>query len=116
MSRLVPTPPPPPWDEYRRRWRVAWVVLLTYLPAVVVLGVPMKWVTASDLPVALLASAWMTGILLAGWRAGVFPCPRCGRPFFLRGMIGKLLARECVHCGLPKYAPADFPYTADDYS
>ena len=54
---------------------------------------------------------WFVAADITGRRANCFPCPRCGKYFAFKWWYSKsiLLARRCVHCGLPKYAPNDGP-------
>lgn len=39
--------------------------------------------------------------ILLSLYSGLIPCPRCGKPFFLKGGYGNALARRCLNCKLP---------------
>jgi hypothetical protein len=91
------------WDDYRRR--VRWF-LGVWLGGFVV-AVSTAWVL-SHTP----ASAWApfaTGILwlasfaTAAIRLQLFRCPQCGHQFFKSSWYYWPFARNCVHCGLPKW-------------
>lgn len=80
------------WRSYRiRLWLTvgcAVAALLGWLPPLRRLGV----------------GIWLVGgmVLMLLWMLA-FPCPVCGRPFFRKSGWQNLLARRCLHCGLPKY-------------
>jgi ribosomal protein L37E len=56
-------------------------------------------------PVAMLP--WMVAAIVKSQGAIRVPCPRCGKPFNSTSWSYNGLARRCMHCGLPKWAPAD---------
>jgi hypothetical protein len=72
------------WREYRRRRRWVW--------ALGVAPLPLLWLLAAVqgehpglAPVAIVAGlAWLGAASVTGWRFGLWPCPRCGRPFGMR--------------------------------
>jgi hypothetical protein len=66
----------------------------------------------------VLGLAWIVGAALTGWRFGLWPCPRCGRPFAITSLkdwfgsmsgdqLRMLMTARCWHCGLPKWSPND---------
>jgi len=93
------------WNEYRRRRNAVLALWLAYVPAVFLVAYLCDLTIHSYTPAFAVAIAWMAASLIANYRVSAWPCPRCGKPFsssFWRHY--GLLARKCVHCGLPKYA------------
>jgi hypothetical protein len=92
------------WQERRRRWRTAWVAFAAVIPCTVLLSLIIEalfgpgWELLAFLPVAL---AWV----LAGLRYQFWPCPRCSKPFYATWWCRWPMADNCLHCGLPEYAP-----------
>jgi hypothetical protein len=93
------------WAEYRRRRNIFWLVLATYVPGVLTLGLPARWLFGSDLAIYVVAATWMIAFAVSGTRMTMWKCPRCGRSFFRTFWGGNPLAARCVHCRLPKWAP-----------
>lgn len=91
------------WDDYRRRRRLFWFAFLGYVPVVGVVGSSLSWIVGSDLPAIAVALAWMVFSAFAGVRMKAFPCPRCGKPFFLGPFFQNPLTQRCVHCRWPKW-------------
>jgi hypothetical protein len=105
------------WEAYRVRKRK----LVLYTIAVFLGIVPFQLVVAfidrklfSSTSMVFPASLVWGGLyIFVGSRLRVFPCPRCGKNFYA-GMLhnpaelllkpNALLGRQCVHCGLPKFA------------
>ena len=94
----------PAWANYRRRRLVAFLLFVGYLPAVLAIAIPLKRVTGSDEWMAAVAFCWMAAWGFSIIRLGSFRCPRCGKGFHVSGMFGNPLARNCLHCRLPKWA------------
>ena len=107
---LAPTDPYyAAWHEYSRIWRRS--IFLTLALFVVGGGL------ASVLVEALLPRGpdWLPLVAVAPWVIAAIAvsqppmrwhCPRCGQRF-LSGKTGyNGLARACLHCGLPKWAPS----------
>src|SRR6516225_5111410 len=91
------------WNDYRKRQRLVWAIALTYIPGVLVLGVPVSKLFNSEAPMIVVAFAWMiafagTGVYYSSWK-----CPRCGKPFF-KSWYYNSFARRCLHCKLPKWS------------
>jgi len=66
------------WTEYRRRRNLFWLVLVTYVPGVLVLGLPLQWLLGSEEPIYLAAGAWMVAFIVTANRMTAWRCPRCG--------------------------------------
>jgi hypothetical protein len=100
----------PAWDEYRRRRRMfLWTHLL--LPLWVSGAIVLEFFAGREFPrtglvtfVAVLLPP-MACLMFAYLRWIFWPCPSCGRPFFLTWLGNNCFARRCLHCGLPKWAP-----------
>ena len=104
------------WCEKRRRSRIRWIGSLALAPITVLifLGVQFAlmrvfevntpWGGLVLLPAFL--GLWALTAYAADW-----PCPRCGKPFYWRAsLLGGgywPFADNCLHCGLPEYAPRD---------
>lgn len=100
------------WLDLKRRNRLAIGMFLGWIPfgmtvamTAQALGIPERFV----FPVLI---AYMAGFAAAGVRAGRFPCPRCGDPFFSRAATWywgyhNSFSSKCLNCGLPKNAPRD---------
>jgi hypothetical protein len=82
------------WRDYR--WRLAAVLLALGL-----------FVTAPLLSDRFRSSwfgpLWLGSMIVASIRLSWWRCPRCARTFF-SNLINNPLTRQCMHCGLPKWA------------
>lgn len=94
------------WQWYKRFRKLSWVILLGWVPLIFL------WDRFG------FSGRWLVFYLLLNYAAGiaksVWPCPRCRqsfskpeRFFFRGGGYPGGIAPECVHCGLPKFAPDD---------
>jgi hypothetical protein len=61
----------------------------------------------SETAALVVLGSWMAFYGVAGVRFQMFRCPRCGRRFCFKWWFHDLLARQCLHCGLRKYADPD---------
>jgi hypothetical protein len=84
-----------------RRWRSwLWFFVLTYIPVIMVV----KRATHSELALVPFVIMWVVGVVRYGARAAFSRCPRCGDFFHSTGAspsFFNLLAKKCMHCGLP---------------
>jgi hypothetical protein len=92
------------WQNYRRRRFWFFVIWLTYVPGVFVLGYPLSRLLDSGIPVYILAGAWIVAFIASANYMELFPCPKCRRAFFRTSWFHNPLARRCVHCGFPKWS------------
>lgn len=98
------------WMQYRRvRRRSHGLSLLLVLG-----GGLLSWQLLAALAPAAPGWAWLVALvpwLFAGARANQAalrcPCPRCGKPFHAADWYRNDLARRCIHCELPKWAPGE---------
>ena len=95
------------WQEYRRRRLWFFVIWLTYVPGVFVLGYPLTWLFGSDIPIYVVAGAWMLAFIVSANYMESFCCPRCHDAFFRKFWFHNPLARRCVHCGFQKWSDDD---------
>jgi hypothetical protein len=93
-----------PWQDYRRRRRIFFVIWVTYVPGVFILSYPLSKMFDSGMPVYAIAGAWMLAFVISSIYLSSFPCPRCHRSFFYTWWFHNPFARRCVHCGLPKWS------------
>ena len=104
-ERIVFAPTSPPWREYRKRWRITWLLFF--------LG-PLGWVIPGSLLIGeslglgdraiffAVVLPFFLAVVVTTWRAGFWPCPRCSYPFHATCWYNNPLSSACVHCGLPK--------------
>src|SRR5260370_3248799 len=90
------------WVKNRIRTRIGCFLWIGFMPAIFLSGF-LFWF--------LFGWAWPIGAIpgivihMAIYCYVIFwPCPRCGRPFNLTLWRG-YWSDNCLHCGLPKYAP-----------
>src|SRR5215831_11587385 len=96
MSKNVP----PVWIESKRRARTYWLFLLSCIPLLAVALFVMRSIYGVIVGMLLFVAAlsWLC------WRWVLWPCPRCGRPYFYKFPWGNVYRRKCAHCGLEKWA------------
>jgi hypothetical protein len=95
------------WNEYRRRRRIYWILFLSYVPGVVLVGFPLAYYFSSEWLGMSVAGLWMLAWVVARMRMYNWRCPRCGDWFFHTFWNYKWFRGKCVHCGLPQWADHD---------
>jgi hypothetical protein len=95
------------WAEYRRRRKLYRLVWLTYIPGVLIIGLPLSWSFHSNAAFFAVVALWAVAFMAAANYLGFWKCPRCGKPFSRGRWYYNPFARECVHCGLPEWAASD---------
>ena len=97
------------WRKYRRLRNVLAVGFLAYIPVLFLVAYVLARAFHTFVPGFVLALSWMASLMVASIRLNIWRCPRCRKPFSLpRWWYNKgLLARKCVHCGLPKFTLDD---------
>jgi hypothetical protein len=94
------------WDELTRRTVVSWAALAGCL---VVLSLAICFLSPDAVLVGVLPIVFALYAAAQWWRMS-FPCPACGKPFFIKNG-GSYGGGACMHCGLePGAAP---PAAAD---
>jgi hypothetical protein len=83
------TQEPSPWQDYKRRRRVFFAILLSYIPGVFTLSRPLTRLFHSSIPFYVVAGAWMLAYVVSYFFMCSFPCPRCHRAFFLAAWPGR---------------------------
>ena len=73
------------WREYRRRRNLFWLIWLTYIPGVLVIGLPLESLIKSEVPIYFVAFGWLIAFAVAGWRLSYWRCPHCGKWFLPNG-------------------------------
>src|ERR1051325_3073087 len=96
------------WEDYRRRRNLFWIVFLTYIPGILIIGIPLACLFHSNVVGPIVAGLWMLAFIVVSNYWGFWKCPRCGKPFFRKWWYHNSFARRCVHCKLPKWAVNDF--------
>lgn len=92
------------WLDYRRARRINFALLLGGLPLACVLVIMLASARFSAHPLAVFFVVWIAALTVSGIRVVTFRCPRCRRLFFVKNALVLHWARNCRHCGLPKWA------------
>src|SRR3954463_747137 len=94
------------WQRYKRVRNLFWVLFLGLFPALLMMLVALG--TSFESPGLVIAAVWFVLLLMVGNRVSRWRCPRCGKIFAGAWWYNKgFAARNCEHCGLPKYASTD---------
>ncbi len=96
-------PVDPAWQDYQRRIRCFLLAWLGGFVLIAALLVPLDALGSPDWTPMALGIAWMAAFAWAGLRLQQFRCPRCSNAFFYTTFSYWPFARECRHCGLPKW-------------
>lgn len=105
----------PEKPSYESTWKLLklWdqILLLTVVSDAVIIAVFATLDFGLEPPVANLILYGVIAVCLAGLAMlvglrGMTRCPRCGNAFQLKGTSSNPLSGRCVHCGLPRGAPA----------
>lgn len=94
------------WREMRRRRAWVWGALLGLLPGFG-LAMAVTAVLQSEAALAILGIAAFLPFFVAYFRFNYWPCPRCGKAFFVDFFGFHAFTDECRRCDLPLYAPCD---------
>src|SRR5689334_21727402 len=92
-----------PWQEYRRRRNLALFALLGYVPGVSLIEWAARREFGTAPPTFVVVIGWLIFFVVAAFREESFRCPQCRGLFFAKLGYHNPFARQCVHCGLPKY-------------
>ena len=99
-----PKPYAAAWSNFRKRRRRFWLFYFGY-PACALALVSLADRFANPEPLLLLSFfsfVVITVPLAVQYKR--FACPRCGQPFFVKGLFSNGYVRRCRHCGLPKWS------------
>jgi hypothetical protein len=94
------------WREYRKRCIIFLIIFATCIPAVVLV----ENLLHSDTVFFIVSFVGMLAFFVAGIRILTWPCPRCGKSFYVYGSIWRsnpFFTGRCLHCGLPKWSVKD---------
>jgi len=90
------------WIDYRKLQRR---VLLLWLCGFLILGVlvllPRQWFPRHAVPFLVAGSGYAIVLAVLSLRLSFWPCPRCGKLFFLRFGLFPSYSGRCAHCRLP---------------
>ncbi len=109
----------PAWDEFRRRRRAFWLAILSLPLWLVPMGTIQHFLAgrgygATSLVTFLAVVPPLACLAVVSLRRTFWPCPSCGRPFHTTWWYGNnWFARQCGHCGLPKWTSKQKPAEAD---
>jgi hypothetical protein len=90
------------WQRYEELRRIVLLLWASWFPFVFLAG----WWTRNSLDripplLVVVIVVWTLGVAGMGLRLGFWPCPRCGKRFFLTSRLQRAGGKECPHCGLP---------------
>jgi hypothetical protein len=84
--------------EIRRRRRLKWTVLLVGLLLWIVASPLLIWLTGSQNAPLVPGILYVAAFVLATQYDAQSLCPRCGKEFSRRGLIGWPDTQHCLHC------------------
>ena len=87
------------WRELRLRTTIVFATLFGGFLVVPLLVYGMHFLFSVD-AILWVGIAWGAAFLGASFHRAMFPCPRCGKAFFLWYLYGNHMSRKCLHCGL----------------
>lgn len=99
------------WRGFKRVRAAYWLV--SFVGLVVLAGlmtINPKMIYASDNFTSLgiiLVLTWIVAQAITGYQVYWFRCPRCHKFFSKISFNEGLIAPNCAHCGLPRYADSD---------
>lgn len=98
-------PIPETWRGYRRRNRIAMLLLVVGFPLGVMLALVAKaWLgLANDWVFIGAVLVWCAAWGYAAIRVARWPCPRCGKPWLSHQEVRIGVRRACGNCGLGLY-------------
>src|SRR5580704_10880709 len=86
------------WRDLRTRTLIVVILFLGFVPGMGLIFYILSTVHVVD-PL-WIAGVWAAAFLGSVLHRATFPCPRCGKFFFIWFGFGNPLARQCMHCGL----------------
>jgi hypothetical protein len=94
------------WQAYKRRRRLSWIIFFATLSSAALIGEPLAKFMDSDFPVELILFLSVVATVAASAYVQNWKCPRCGKPFGNKFWYSNAYAKQCLHCGLPKWSGA----------
>ena len=100
------------WQRYRRFRLIGFLGLIAFFPVgfafASMMASPGAGTFNSEMAVFFIL---VSPMLISDFMLRVFKCPRCKRVFFggflSEGVLGRMMTKRCVHCGLNKFASDD---------
>ncbi|HEY2961386.1 MAG TPA: hypothetical protein VGJ37_03165 [Pyrinomonadaceae bacterium] len=85
--------------EYYKRNVVFWALFVSYVPAMLFIGIPLSRLFRSENGAGIIATALFACIVAAAlWRIN-WRCPRCDEMFYRKWWYSNAFSTRCVHCG-----------------
>lgn len=97
------------WREFRRRRLAVWISSAGAVALIVSAVVYVKLTGRRADGIAMVMLPWWLAHGVVGFRYSLWKCPRCSRSFHMKFPRGNARAKECMHCGLPKWADGPGP-------
>ncbi len=85
------------WRDYRRRSRLAWITILSYVPLCYFFQAT-----------GTVATLWFILYVVSLGAREFWRCPQCGNGFFHSISHRNSFATQCHHCGLRKWEGSSF--------
>jgi len=96
------------WADYRKRQILYWVILLSLIPGINMVGYALLQVFGSTIVYEIVGVVWVAAIILSGTYKTNWKCPRCGKTFFDSWWVTSMRpSTKCFFCQLPKWAMSD---------
>jgi predicted RNA-binding Zn-ribbon protein involved in translation (DUF1610 family) len=89
------------WAEYRKLQRTVLIVWGAWFPVIgILILLPREWWVRLSGPFFVVGLGWGIALAFLSLRLSYWPCPGCGKLFFLRCGILPTWSKRCPHCGL----------------
>ncbi len=95
------------WEIYRVQERLSRLATWGYLPGIAICWFVIKKIFNSEFLMGAVAVSWFFALIILDRKAAGFKCPRCGKYYFNRGLYHNGFTKECLNCGLKKWANSD---------
>lgn len=86
------------WRKYERRRTLFWIGFLGVLPWMLAFA---RWPRSALVVFGLIG--WVLALVLCGMYLAFCPCPRCGKPFHMKGWYSDPFTFKCLNCGLERW-------------
>ncbi len=90
------------WDRFRRQRKKLFIVWGAWFPFMLILILLTRaGVAVAPWLVLAVILPWAVVTAVLSLRVTYWPCPQCGKLFFLRFAFFPAGGKRCPHCGLP---------------
>ena len=95
------------WQQFRRWYLTSWILFALWIPIGMAMVRSTERLREPGLVIVPVMLLWMAAWLTCTAVAHYWPCPHCGKRFFITPSGWRmpiLFTSRCPHCGLAKYA------------